>query len=137
MILTRNTPTSPFPLCSRSTHRRRCRTCLVPSILTPHNRLHNALRRVPIVFLSILHHVVEIMESLKHFYEHFLEHPVSWFFNHVIVKSEYGKTSENLYPITFLMSIFWLALTTFLMSAVCQRWVALIKQMGYISFSRN
>ncbi|KAK8807918.1 hypothetical protein WA588_006406 [Blastocystis sp. NMH] len=73
----------------------------------------------------------KIMESLKHFYERFLEHPVSWLFNHVIVKSEYGKTSENLYPVTFLMSIFWLALTTFLMSAVCQRWVALIKQMGY------
>ena len=76
-------------------------------------------------------------ESLKKGYERFLKHPVSWFFNHVIVKSEYGKTSENLYPITFLMSIFWLALTTFIMSAVCQRWVALIKQMGYIYFLRN
>lgn len=92
---------------------------------------------VPHVHFSISHNFIEIIESLKKGYERFLEHPVSWFFNHVIVKSEYGKTSENLYPITFLMSIFWLALTTFIMSAVCQRWVALIKQMGYISFSRN
>ena len=62
-----------------------------------------------------------------------VEHPVHWFFDHVIPKAEHGTETEGRYPITFLVSVFWLALTTFTMSAVCQRWVEIIKEMGYIS----
>ena len=71
---------------------------------------------------------------LGNIYKNYLERVVSWFFNHVIVKSTHNTPSENLYPLTFLLSIFWLAITTYVMSAVCQRWVALIKGLGYISF---
>ena len=77
--------------------------------------------------------LIEFFGSIGNIYKNYLEHGVSWFFNHVIVKCTHNTPSEKLYPLTFLMSIFWLAVTTYVMSAVCQRWVAIIKGMGYIS----
>ncbi|KNB44140.1 sodium potassium calcium exchanger [Blastocystis sp. subtype 4] len=52
---------------------------------------------------------------LGNIYKNYLERVVSWFFNHVIVKSTHNTPSENLYPLTFLLSIFWLAITTYVM----------------------
>ena len=34
---------------------------------------------------------------------------------------------------SFLISIFWVSVTTFIMGAVCQRWVTLVKALGFIS----
>ena len=76
---------------------------------------------------------LEFTSSIKQGYERVVEHPLHWFFDHVIPKSEYGTETEGRYPLTFLVSVLWLALATYIMSAVCQRWVEIVKEMGYIS----
>lgn len=87
---------------------------------------------------------VGISSRLSAFYSNYISAPICWFFRHVIPAckhgtlpaepSHLGTESERLYLITFLVSIFWVAITTFIMGAVSQRWVEMIKAMGFISF---
>ena len=51
----------------------------------------------------------------------------------LLVGCEVGTRFEYLFPITMIESLFFLFIVTFVTSAVCQRWVKLLIDAGYIS----